>query len=106
MKYKVTGWTYCNLKYLNKYKDTPNEKFLKFRETVIDELRNKGYKFSGSLHQSPYIKCVPIINKKYVFFVSMRTWGGIMAEALGHTGEMDYCEWAWDNPEPEVLPCK
>jgi hypothetical protein len=40
----------------------------------------------------------PIIEHEgieYIFFVSLRHWGALMAEVEGNTEEMAYCKWAW-----------
>lgn len=77
----------------------------KIREAVIIELREKGYHFFGEHHQNdPH--GTPIIDDKYIYCVSMRTWGGVMAEAYPDEDysqikddNFRYCKWAWYNPD-------
>ena len=101
MSSKVTGWTHWNDEKFEE-PSTSNE-WVSFRKAVIQEIKNKGYKFSGYYHQQGDFG-VPVIDDKYALEFSMRTWGKIMAEALGHCGDMDYVEWAWDAPEKEIYP--
>ena len=101
MKSKVTGWTHWNDKRFEE--PSTNNKWKKFKQLVIQEIRDKGYRFSGYYHQQGDFG-VPVIDGKYRFEVSMRTWGKVMAEAEGNFGDMDYVKWAWDAPEKEVYP--
>lgn len=103
---KVTGWTYWGNEKYWPCDDLSSPEWEKARQAVIEEIRKNGCKLCGYSHQDPEVCGVPIIDEKYRFEVSMRSWGRIMAEAYGNMGMTDYCEWAWDNPEPEVLPCK
>lgn len=71
------------------------------REAVIIELREKGYHFFGEHHQN-HPRGTPIIDNKYIYCVSMREWGAVMAEAypdedyaLCYDDNYRYCKWAW-----------
>ena len=77
------------------------------RPVIVDEIRKRGYKFSGFYHQGGEFGR-PVINDRYVVLYSQRGWGGIMAEALNldNSDGLAYCDWAWENPHGEhaVLP--
>ena len=103
-KYKVTGWTYFNNR---NYKELPEGIAVrKVHALVVEEIKKKGYRICGESHQCPSRHCVPVINKKYRYEVSFRTWGRIMAEAYGIEGDLAYCDWAWIPPKgtKEILP--
>lgn len=78
---------------------------------IATELRNKGYKFTGSYHQGGDFG-VPVFDtgKKYCTF--QKDWGGIMA--MAYPDEIDdsdgygYLKWAWVPPvsEVEIAPKK
>ena len=100
---KVTGWTdFSNNDYSDSYDATIDE-FQEMRQTVINEIRDKGYKISGYHHQNGY---APVIDNKWIFTVSFRAWGRIMQEAwdLPNDDGMGYCIWAWSAPEKAILP--
>lgn len=71
---------------------------------VVNNLRENGYHFSGDTHQS-YEFGVPIIDDKYILCVSMRTWGGIMAEAfpneIDNSNGLGYVMWSWYNSKTQ-----
>ena len=58
---------------------------------LIKEIREKCYRLSGMVHQN-YRYGVPVFDDGKQFNVSMRYWGGIMANALGIEGEDAYRE--------------
>ena len=99
---KVTGWTYLENDKYQSIDDMTNEEFREARQAVIDECHKKGYKFSGAAHQNRYDGC-PIIDDKYVYSVSMRSWGSIMQEAhnLPNEDGLGYVIWAWSTPDNE-----
>ena len=73
------------------------------RRVVVSEIRDKGYHFSGDSHQGAP-NCTPVIDDRYIYCVSMRDWGQIMAEAYpdedyGKADDLRYCKWAWYNPD-------
>ena len=104
---KVTGWTYWdNDRYLF-VEDMTDTEFEEATQAVVDEMREKGYKFHGVRHQHDDY-CCPIIDNKWVYCVSMRSWGAIMQKAYDLPNEdgLGYVAWAWTNPngETEILP--
>jgi hypothetical protein len=104
---KVTRWTYWNNdKYLT-IDDMTNEEFEEAGKAVAEALREKGYKFNGPYHQNGDYGC-PVLDNKYVYCVSMRTWGRIMQEAYNIPNDdgLGYVIWAWGKPnnEHEVYP--
>lgn len=106
---KVTGITYYNdpnYKDICEFCPPTEEDKLRYSEAydvVVNWLKENGYKYSGFTHQGEY---VPIIDNKWLFQTSFRSWGGIMADALGLGSKRNYCIWAWTAPEKEVLPEK
>ncbi len=72
-------------------------------EAIKSSLKRNGYRFTGSYHQNGK-HGVPVFNDGTKFEVSMRTWGRIMASALGNDGPMDYTEWAWELGQDQILP--
>ena len=83
MKYKVVGWTY----YESPYKNTP----VTYAKTkaVIEEIKEKGYFFSGEDHQERD-NCVPVFNDGSKGIFSRRGFAACMAEAHGYTRVLDY----------------
>ena len=94
---KVTGWTDWDDPVYRDIDSSGYNKWDEAREIVIEELRNRGYRFSGFYHQ--YGDCgVPVIDNAYLFEVTQRSWGFIMQDA--YPDEVSsYLEWAWDIPE-------
>lgn len=100
---KVTGWTYWEDE---RYGDLPNDEFDMAWSVVGSTLCGCHYKFTGTYHQNGDYG-VPIIDDKWKFTVSQRTWGQLMAEAYPDICDgdgMDYVLWAWMAPEPMVIP--
>ena len=64
------------------------------RHAIIDEIKKNGYLFSGWAHQEGY-GLAPVLNDGKMYCYSQRVWGGIMAEAHGYTGKMDYAKFAF-----------
>ena len=71
------------------------------RKAVVLELKEKGYHFFGEHHQN-HPRGTPIIDNKYIYCVSMREWGAVMAEAYPdedysscYDDNYRYCKWAW-----------
>lgn len=108
---KIVGWT-C-------YDDPDHEELFKIGEVVswediieieemiADELREKGYMFSGFYHQGGEYGCPLFDNGKW-YGVSYRRWGAIMAmahpETIGGVKDHAYVNWAWTPPCNEVYP--
>ena len=115
-KLKVTGWTnYDDERYENIRDNISDYKEVKeLKKIVADDIKEKGYKFSGFNHQY-HSHGTPILNEKYKFTCSMREWGDIMAIAYNpkyNEDDMAYVLWAWNPPvidiegncEKEVYP--
>ena len=64
-----------------------------YEETVVEAIRQHGYRFSGQAHQNAQYG-VPVFENGKQYNVSMRHWGRIMAEATG-LGGCAYASWAW-----------
>lgn len=93
---KVTGWT----DWVETIGDSENDclyEIITSRsevetdaiQAVIQELRDKGYHFSGHEHQNCE-KCVPIIDGKYVLQLTQRDWGALMYEAFPNEDYSDF----------------
>ena len=102
---KVTGWTTFENNDYYDIQDATEDEFREMLDTVVNELRTKGYKINGFSHQNGY---APIIDDKWLFTVTFRMWGAIMRDAydIPDHDHMAYCKWAWGNPknEKEILP--
>lgn len=85
MKLRVVAW---GRPYVNFEEGEPT---WAVRSAIIDEIRKRGYDFSGETHQDDM--CTPVLNngKKYLF--STRGWADIMAEALGRTDSFAYLDY-------------
>lgn len=84
MKLKVIGWTYYDNTEIDE-----GENSWAATNAVIDEIKAKGYLFSGYDHQETF-DCAPILSDGKMRRFSQRGFGGIMAEAHGYTSRMDY----------------
>ena len=98
MKFRVVGWTYYD-------NDLPQgEISWAARNAVVDDIKKHGYSFSGWAHQEG-AGCTPVLNDGKMYCFSRRGWGGVMAEAHGYTGRMDYAKYAFElNPDAEIRP--
>ena len=84
MKYRVVGWTWAD------DSSTPDAEITFAKKyAVIDEVKKKGYLFSGEDHQDR-LGCAPILNDGTKLCLSRRGWGGVMAEAHDCFGIYDY----------------
>lgn len=95
---QVTSWTYLeNPKYAD-IDDMSKEQFEEATNAVIEEIKKRGYRICGYSHQDGYC---PVIDDKYIFAVSYRTWGKIMQRAMGVPDDdnLGYVAWAWSAPE-------
>ena len=81
---KIIGWTsFENREIPELYPDEerPTAEDINNVETIIaDELRKRGYKFSGDYHQGGEYGC-PVFDCGKLYGVSFRRWGAIMAKA-------------------------
>ena len=98
MKWRIVGWT--------EYDDFTVEcedSSYAVTNVVIDEIKKKGYCFSGWAHQE-LINGAPVFNdgKKRLF--SARTFGGLMANAHGYKGPRDYSLFAFQMRKEEMPP--
>lgn len=92
--FKVIGWTDYSSR---KYKEC---NFLySIYDAVADELYAKKYIFDGSAHQNAKWGC-PVLNNGMKLCLSMRGWGGLMAEVVNRDGSnYDYMDFYMDIPE-------
>ena len=110
---KITGWTeFGDPKYEEMYPigentDRPWSEIEDVERLIAEELRNRGYRFTGSYHQEGDYG-VPIIDNRWRFECSCRTWGAIMLmaypESIDNSDGLGYTEWAWLPPTDEVVP--
>ena len=104
---KVTKWVYADTEGYTDIDDVPLQTLEEIEQTVIKEVKEKGYKFSGSYHQHGEHGCA-IVDDKYLYFVSMREGGRVMQEAYDLPNEdgLGYVLWAWGCPsyDTEVYP--
>ena len=106
---KITGWTYWdNPEYQEIFstEEASWDNVNKVKQLIADELRKCGFKFNGYYHQDGE-HGVPVIDDKWVYQCSCRTWGGIMAMAYPEEIEDDdgfgYMTWAWLPPSQEEM---
>ena len=72
-------------------------------EAVKNEIREKGYRFSGIQHIS-YPKCIPVLDNGMTVDISALAWGRLMFEAWhpGVEDEMGYANYFLDLPQGEA----
>ena len=101
---KVIGWT------TNKDNDYLSFecRSSKIYNAIVKEIKDKGYCFEWSAHQSDKLPCTPVINNGYKICCGPRTWGTIMAEAHGadDSNEAAYAEYAFGFVDNPVYPKK
>lgn len=107
---KIVGWTYYeNPQYKEMYpieEPCTIEQITEIYNIISKELRDKGYKFTGTYHQNGDYG-VPIFDNGMVFTTTMRSWGSIMADA--YPDEIDdsdgygYLYWAWTVPDGQKM---
>lgn len=108
---KTVGWTeWDNPRYRDMFsigKVYTQSEIDTVKSIVAEELRSKGYKFTGSYHQDGDFG-VPVFDTGEVFQCSQRTWGSIMADAypneIDNSDGLGYTVWAWIPPEPMKTP--
>lgn len=92
--FKVIGWTDYSSR---KYKEC-NFSYSIY-DAVADELYAKKYIFDGSAHQNAKWGC-PVLNNGMKLCLSMRGWGGLMAEVVNRDGSnYDYMDFYMDLPQ-------
>ena len=87
MKLRVVGWTHYD-------DDLASEDSWAARMATVDDIKKHGYAFSGWSHQECQC-CAPVFNNGKMLRYSQRGWGGVMAEAHGYTGRLDYTTYAF-----------
>ena len=108
---KIVGWTeWGNPNYKEMFPIGGTYRPAEFNSVtsiIAEELRGKGYKFTGSYHQNGDFG-VPIFDTGEVFQCTQRTWGSVMVkaypDAIDNTDGLGYTVWAWIAPEPEIVP--
>ncbi len=90
MKYRVIGWTYYDDPEFED--ESCSESAL---QAIIEEIKVKGYLFTGYDHQERY-DCAPILNDGKRRCFSQRSFGGVMARAHGDFSRMGYSIYAFD----------
>ena len=109
---KIIGWTDWQVKEdINSKYEAMNPKTWadteEIEKIIADELRDKGYKFTGDYHQNGDFG-VPIFDNDMVYQCTQRSWGGIMLMAypdeIDDTDGLGYTDWAWISPKPMVIP--
>lgn len=101
---KVIGWT---TDYDNDY--LPFEcKNIEIYNAIVKEVKEKGYRFGWSAHQSDKVPCTPVINNGYKICCGPRTWGSIMANAhnTDDSDEAAYAEYAFGFVDNPIYPKK
>ncbi len=101
---KVVRWTFWSDDFYPEIDGSSSEEEdREYDLVVIQALRDKHYKISGFAHQNdPF--CVPVFQDGKRYCCSFRSWGAIMARALGNDDRLGYVQWAWDAPEEEKHP--
>ena len=94
MKLRVVGWMYYD-------DDLESDSSWAGYMAAVDDIKKHGYEFSGWSHQECQC-CAPVLNNGKMLRYTQRGWGGLMAEAHGCTGRLDYTHYAFII-EPEQL---
>ena len=108
---KIVGWTEWQVKDCEHEYEEMNPKTWdeteEIEEIIAEELRSKGYKFTGDYHQNGDFG-VPIFDNGMVYQCTQRNWGVIMVmaypEEIDDSYGMGYTEWAWISPKPMIVP--
>ncbi len=90
MKIRVIGWTDDYDSHFGE-----GEHSFAANEAIMEDIRLHGYEFTGWDHQETR-NCVPVLSDGKVRSFSQRGWGGLMGEAYGLNGPMDYCKYAFN----------
>lgn len=104
---KIVGWTWYGVHRCVRLSPKTLEETKQIKKIIAEELRNKGYKFTGDYHQNGDYG-VPIFDNGMIYECSQREWGDIMVQAypdeIDNSDGMGYCTWAWLPPEPMIVP--
>lgn len=85
-EWRVIGWTTGDwYKYFYNDEPLPDEAY----QAVVDDIREHGYLFTGEDYQDSNY-CTPVFNNYRMGNFSRRGFGGMMAEAHGHTDQYAY----------------
>lgn len=98
MKYKVIGWDNYDT---SDWQDGDASDAV--IEAICDDIKQNGYEFSGFYHQEGWAGA-PVLNDGLRYCFSQRGWGGVMAQAHGYTGFMDYAIYAFATGEEGKTP--
>lgn len=92
----------CWDKCANKPDEERERLWKEMEDAVIDSIRRNRFKFGGTYHQNGDFG-MPMFEDGTIFFVSMRHWGRIMADAWHGLGEKfhSYLDFAWENDMAE-----
>ena len=87
MKYKVIGWTYFDG---DEFPD--GDITFAVRHAIVDDIRKRGYLFSGYDHQE-MLCCCPVLNDGKKRSFSQRGFADVMAEAHGECEPYSYARY-------------
>ena len=77
--------------------------YREMEQTVIEHCKEKGIRFSSDYHQ--YGCGIPIIDNKYMFFLTLREWGRIMSECDDDYSDKGYLKYyLHGNEHPTKYP--
>ena len=103
MDLKIVGWTDYDSEYPSI--TVSNEEIGEVVSIVVDEIKEKGYAFSGNDHQNSYTG-VPVFDNGTCLRASMRSWGMIMTFAYPEVdGQLTkYMDFYMDCAVEEKMP--
>ena len=77
--------------------------YREMEQTVIEHCKEKGIRFSSDYHQ--YGCGIPIIDNKYMFFLTLREWGRIMSDCDDDYSDKGYLKYyLHGNEHPTKYP--
>lgn len=88
MKYKIIGWESCD----NPWYNVKESVTAHVDEIIQEDIRKHGYMFGGDAHE----EYCPVLNDGTLVSYSWRGWGGVMARAYAHDGDMAYMDFYMD----------
>ena len=92
MEYKIIGWTHAGDE---RFPEAPSHKHSSLFTVLIEEIRERGYAFSGEYHEWGDMG-VPVFNSGERLELSMRTFAKVMAEVYEEDGAASYAKWFTD----------